>query len=133
MTERMIPAEGSRAPKSLNRLTNGRASGRAMRPAAGVVTGRWNECIGSPDGNRKRRSATRRQRRRADACRGQQDKRRAAVRREAVEGYGSAISGLRLLAIVLASLWLALAVAVLVAYHPGGPYDLLVRAAIFLP
>ncbi len=47
--------------------------------------------------------------------------------------YGSSISGLRLLAIVLASLWLALAVAVLIAYHPGGPYDLLVRAAIFIP
>ena len=38
-----------------------------------------------------------------------------------------------MLAIVLASLWLALAVSVLVAYHPGGPYDLLVRAAIFIP
>jgi hypothetical protein len=47
--------------------------------------------------------------------------------------YGWTISGLRLLAIVLASLWLALAVAVLVAYHPGGPYDLFVRAGFFIP
>src|SRR6185295_11348735 len=119
MTDRMIPAEGSREPKSLSRLTNGRASGRAIRPAAGVVTGRWNECIG---------------------------RRMVAVHRAAGRGpFGvsisfasqrissRSISGLRLLAIVLASLWLALALAVLVAYHPGGPYDLLVRAAIFIP
>jgi hypothetical protein len=47
--------------------------------------------------------------------------------------YARLISGLRLLAIVLAGLWVALAVAVLVAYHPGGPFDLLVRAAVFVP
>src|SRR3954470_5963803 len=104
----MIPADGSRAPKSVNRLTNGRASGRAIRPAAGVVTGRWNECIRSPDGS-------------------------AADRAPAHAAIVGRISGLRMLAIVLAGLWLALAVSVLVAYHPGGPYDLLVRAAIFIP
>jgi hypothetical protein len=40
---------------------------------------------------------------------------------------------MRLLAVVLTGLWSAVAIAVLVAYHPDGPFDLLVRAAIFSP
>ena len=38
---RMIPADGSRVPKSVSRLTNGAAPGLDMRAAAGVVTERW--------------------------------------------------------------------------------------------
>jgi hypothetical protein len=41
--------------------------------------------------------------------------------------------GMRMLSIVLATLWAALAAAVLVSYHPGGPFDLVVRIAIFAP
>jgi hypothetical protein len=41
--------------------------------------------------------------------------------------------GMRLLALVLTGLWGAVSIAVLVAYHPEGPFDILVRAAIFSP
>jgi hypothetical protein len=43
------------------------------------------------------------------------------------------VLGLRLLAVLLAALWSGLAIALLVAYRPGGPLDLLVGAAGFLP
>ena len=43
------------------------------------------------------------------------------------------LTGMRLLSICLAGLWAAVGIAVLVAYQPGGPFDLLVRAAIFGP
>ena len=41
--------------------------------------------------------------------------------------------GLRLLAALLAGLWTGLALVVLLAYRPGGPWDLLVAAAVGLP
>lgn len=41
--------------------------------------------------------------------------------------------GLRLLATLLLLLWVLLAVAILIAYRPGGPADLLVGAAAFVP
>src|SRR3954453_7070466 len=77
----------------------------------------------------RRRSAIRRQRRSGEPSRARQ----GTERRSAEGGYRSAISGLRLLGIVLASLWLALAVGVLVAYPPGVPFRLLLLAAIFIP
>lgn len=42
-------------------------------------------------------------------------------------------SGLRFLAATLAGLWTALAASILVAYRPGGPFDLVVGAIAFLP
>src|SRR5712691_5940436 len=51
-----------------------------------------------------------------------------------VTGRTSArVRGLRLLAFLLAGLWSGLAIALLVAYRPGGPLDLLVGTAAFLP
>ena len=41
--------------------------------------------------------------------------------------------GLRLLASLLLGLWAGLAVVILVAYRPGGPWDLLVACAAFIP
>ena len=41
--------------------------------------------------------------------------------------------GLRLLATLLLGLWAGLAVVILVAYRPGGPWDLLVAGASFMP
>src|SRR4051812_20847124 len=41
--------------------------------------------------------------------------------------------GLRLLALGLVVLWAAAGVLVFLAYHPGGPVDLLVRVALFAP
>src|SRR6478735_7763481 len=41
--------------------------------------------------------------------------------------------GLRLLAGLLVGLWTGLALVVLLAYRPGGPWDLLVAAAVGLP
>jgi len=43
------------------------------------------------------------------------------------------VLGLRLLAALLAGLWSGLAIALLVAYRPGGPLDQLVGTAAFLP
>jgi len=43
------------------------------------------------------------------------------------------VLGLRLLAALLASLWSGMAIALLVAYRPGGPLDQLVGTAAFLP
>jgi hypothetical protein len=43
------------------------------------------------------------------------------------------VLGLRLLAALLAVLWSGLAIALLVAYRPGGPLDQLVGTAAFLP
>lgn len=43
------------------------------------------------------------------------------------------LSGMRLLSIALAGLWAAVGLAVLIAYQPGGPFDVIVRAAVFGP
>ena len=43
------------------------------------------------------------------------------------------LSGMRLLSICLSGLWAAVAISVVFAYQPGGPFDPLVRAAIFGP
>ena len=40
---------------------------------------------------------------------------------------------MRMLSIALAAIWAAVGVAVFLAYQPGGPFDILVRAAIFVP
>jgi hypothetical protein len=60
---------------------------------------------------------------------------RAAVPSEsrAAERTPIRVLGLRLLAAVLAGLWTGLAISLLVAYRPGGPLDLLIGAAAFLP
>lgn len=42
-------------------------------------------------------------------------------------------TGMRLISICLAGLWAAVGVAVVFAYQPGGPFDLMVRATIFAP
>jgi hypothetical protein len=51
----------------------------------------------------------------------------------AAAGYPVRVLGLRLLAALLAGLWTGLAIALLVAYRPGGPLDVLVGAGAFLP
>jgi hypothetical protein len=53
--------------------------------------------------------------------------------RDAARAPHAGLTGMRLLSIVVAALWAAIGVAVLIAYHPGGPFDLVVRAAIFCP
>ena len=40
---------------------------------------------------------------------------------------------MRLLAVILTLLWAVAAIAVAVAYRPGGPVDLLVALAAFVP
>jgi hypothetical protein len=129
-TLRMIPAEGSRDPKSVSRLTIGRGLPRTILAAAGVVIVLVKvRIIGTAW------YATFRARYPAPPMVAPHQVSTASNPRSSrVAGPAwQRLIGLRLIAASLVGLWAGLALIIVLSYRPGGPWDTVVAAAAFLP